>query len=166
MAVSRLVFLAITVVCAGLIAVALYMEHVMGLEPCPLCMLQRLAVIAVGLTALAAALVGPRNWGVRVSGGGIGLFSLAGMGVAWRQLWLQGLSPEEVPPCGPGYAYLRETFPLWDVIRMALEGSGDCAEVHWQFLGLSIAGWTFVFFVALLLAGVWLLIRGPQVDGR
>ena len=161
MSLSRLLFLAIGGVCAVLIGVALYMEYVMGLEPCPLCMLQRWAVVGTGIVALLAAVIGPWAWGIRVGGVGVALASAVGATLAGRQLWLQSLPADAVPPCGPGYDYLRETFPLTDVIRMAFEGSGDCAEVQWTFLGLSIPGWTMVFFVATAVVGLFLLFRGP-----
>ena len=158
---NRALFTLIALACAGVLAVALYMEYMMGLEPCPLCMLQRMAFVGLGLVALLAALIGPRGWGVRLGGGLLAIPALAGMGLAGRQLWLQSLPEDAVPPCGPGYDYLRETFPLTEVIRMAFEGSGDCAEVQWTFLGLSIPGWTLVFFAATAVAGLFLLFRGP-----
>ena len=161
MSLSRLLFLAIGGICAVLISVALYMEYVMGLEPCPLCMLQRWAVVGTGIVSLAVAAIGPRGWGIRLGGIGVALASAMGVTLAGRQLWLQNLPEDAVPPCGPGYDYLRETFPLTEVIRMAFEGSGDCAEIQWTFLGLSIPGWTLVFFMATGIAGLFLLVRGP-----
>lgn len=161
MSLSRSLFMLVGGVCVLLILVALYMEHVMGLEPCALCMLQRWAVIGAGLVALVAAAIGPGSWGIRVGGAGVTLVSGLGVGLAGRQLWLQSLPEDAVPPCGPGYDYLRETFPLTEVIRMAIEGSGDCAEIQWTFLGLSIPGWTLLFFAATALVGLFLLVRGP-----
>ena len=157
---NRALFTLSALACAGVLAVALYMEYMMGLEPCPLCMLQRMAFVGLGLVALLAALIGPRGWGVRLGGGLLAIPALAGMGLAGRQLWLQNLPADQVPPCGPGYDYLRETFPLTEVVRMALEGSGDCAQVQWQFMGLSIPGWSFVLFAAAVLAGIGLLVAG------
>ncbi|TVP59697.1 MAG: disulfide bond formation protein B [Halomonadaceae bacterium] len=160
MALSRWLFLSVALLCGGLIAVALFMEHVMGLDPCALCMLQRGAMIGTGLVALAAALLNPRGWGVRAWGALVGLFSLAGLGTAWRQLWLQSLPADEVPPCGMSYEYMREYFPLMELIQMSLVGTGDCAEIHWTFLGLSIPGWTWIFFAVMAIAGIYLLVRG------
>jgi len=160
MILSRWLFLGIALVCGGLMAVALYMEHVMGLEPCPLCMLQRMAVIAVGGVALLSGLIGPRGWGVRLGGAGLLVSSLVGAGLAGRQLWLQNLPDNAVPSCGPGYDYMREAFPLTEVVWMALQGSGDCAKVQWQFLGLSIPGWTILFFIAVSIVALFLLING------
>ncbi|WP_143512641.1 disulfide bond formation protein B [Vreelandella utahensis] len=157
---NRIVFTLIALACVAVLGVALYMEHMMGLEPCPLCMLQRMAFVGVGLVALLAALIGPTGWGVRLGGGFMVIPALAGVGLAGRQLWLQNLPADQVPPCGPGYDYLRETFPLMEVIQMALEGSGSCAEIQWQFLGLSIPGWSFVLFALAALAGIGLLVFG------
>lgn len=161
MSLSRSLFALVGGACVLLMAVALYMEYVMGLEPCALCMLQRWAVIGVGLVALLAAIVGPRGWGIRLGGAGVALAAGLGAALAGRQLWLQSLPEDEVPPCGPGYDYLRETFPLTEVIRMAIEGSGDCAEIQWTFLGLSIPGWTLLFFAGVVVAGLFLMVRGP-----
>lgn len=164
---NRILFTLVALACAAVLAVALYMEYGMGLEPCPLCMLQRMAFVGLGLVALLAALIGPSGWGVRLGGALMLIPALTGAGLAGRQLWLQSLPADRVPPCGPGYDYLRETFPLTEVIRLALEGSGDCAEVQWQFLGLSIAGWSFVLFAGTVLVGLGLLVAGPgrQRDG-
>ncbi len=162
MPVSRWLFAGIAVACLALLSAALFMEHVMGMEPCPLCMLQRFAYTITGVVALTAAWINPKSWGVRVGGGAVAVSSLAGLGVAWRQIWLQSLPSEEVPPCGPGYEYMREAFPLTEVILMALEGSGDCAEVHWQFMGLSIAGWAWVFFAVIAVLGLWMLWKGGK----
>jgi len=161
MALSRWLFSCVALMCGGLLAVAWYMELVMGLEPCPLCVLQRWAMMATGAVALLFAVVNPRGWGVRAGGAGMAVFSLTGLALAWRQVWLQSLPVDEVPPCGPGFDYLRDTFPLMEVLQMAVVGSGDCAEVDWQFLGLSIAGWTWIFFAVMAIAAVYLVIRGP-----
>ncbi|MYL26145.1 MULTISPECIES: disulfide bond formation protein B [Halomonadaceae] len=157
---NRIVFTLIALACVAVLGVALYMEHMMGLEPCPLCMLQRMAFVGVGVVALLAALIGPSGPGVRLGGGLMMIPALAGLGLAGRQLWLQNLPADQVPPCGPGYDYLRETFPLTEVVWMALEGDGSCAEIQWQFLGLSIPGWSFVLFALAALAGVGLLVVG------
>lgn len=140
--------------CAFLMAVALYMEHVMALEPCPLCLLQRAAVIAVGLVALVAAVHAPGRLGIRVYAGLAGFAGLCGAGLAARQVWLQSLPADQVPACGPGLDYLLEVFSFTEVLAMVLQGDGSCAEVVWRFAGLSIPGWTLVGFLGLVaLAG-------------
>lgn len=144
-----------------LMAVALYMEHAMHLEPCPLCIFQRVAVIAAGLIALIAAIHNPKDTGVKIYGGLIVLSSLAGAALSGRQLWLQSLPEDQVPACGPGLDYLMDIFPVTEVIRMVLEGDGSCAEVVFQFLGLSIPGWTMIGFIGLILMGAFQMLR-PQ----
>ncbi|MFE8071185.1 disulfide bond formation protein B [Marinobacteraceae bacterium S3BR75-40.1] len=157
---SRMVFGAVALVCAALIAVALFMEYVMGLVPCPLCMLQRLAVVTVGAVALVAALHGPRGWGVRVYGGLVTLTAAAGGAISSRQLWLQHLPEGQKPACGAGYDYIMDALPLFDALKTILQGTGDCAKVVWTFLGLSIPGWTLLAFIAMGLVGIWMAVKG------
>lgn len=142
-----------------LMSVALYMEHAMHLEPCPLCIFQRVAVIAAGLIAFAAAVHNPGRTGVRIYGGLVIAASLSGAALSARQLYLQSLPEDQVPACGPGLDYLMDVFPMQDVIQMVLVGDGSCAEVVWSFLGLSIPGWTLVGFIGLIGFGVFQLIR-------
>ncbi len=146
-------------VCAALLAVAFYMEHVMGLEPCPLCWLQRFGFMGAGLVSLVAFLHGPAAFGSRVYGFFLVLTAGAGLGVAGRQLWLQNLPADQVPACGPSVDYMLQVLPWLDVLKTALRGTGDCAEVVWRFLGLSIPGWTAVFFVLVILTGLFMMFR-------
>lgn len=139
--------------CLFLMAVALFMEHMMHLEPCPLCIFQRVAVISVGVIAFAAALHNPVGLGIRVYGCLVVLVALIGAGLSSRQLYLQSLPEDQVPACGPGLDYLLDVFPMQDVLRMVLEGDGSCAEVVWSFLGISIPGWTLVGFAGLIALG-------------
>ncbi len=158
---SRAVFFLIFLLCAGLLGVAFYMEHVMGLEPCPLCWLQRFGFMAAGLVSLLAALHGPQGFGVRVYGLFLVLSAGAGLGVAGRQLWLQSLPADQVPACGPSVDYMLDVLPWMEVLTTALKGTGDCAEVTWRFLGLSIPGWTAVFFTLVVVIGL-VLMFGPR----
>ena len=132
----RRLFAAGVAVCAVLLGVALYFEHVMRLEPCPLCMVQRVLVVLLALVMAAAALRNPRGWGVRACGALIALLGLAGTAVAGRHVYLQGLPPGQVPECGPGLGYILDAFPLGEAIGLILSGSGECAEVQWTLLGL------------------------------
>ena len=150
--------------CFAMLGVALYMEHGMGLAPCPLCILQRGAALAVGVVALAAALHGPGVAGLRVYGALAGLAAAGGAALAGRQLWLQSLPDGQAPACGPGLDYLLEVLPLTQALMKALEGDGACAEVLWSFAGLSIPGWTFVGFAGLLALAVWQAWR-PRAPG-
>ncbi|MEM9624576.1 MAG: disulfide bond formation protein B, partial [Pseudomonadota bacterium] len=134
-----------------LMTVALFMEHVMGLPPCPLCMMQRLWVIVVGLISYLALAHNPR-WGIYPVLN-IGA-CLVGGGFSIRQLWLQSLPVEEHPACGPDLQYMLEAFPLSDVLIAMTSGTGDCALVSWSLLGISIPGWTLIGFILLLIAAV------------
>lgn len=162
---SRAVFFLIFLLCAGLLGVAFYMEHVMGLEPCPLCWLQRFGFMAAGLVSLLAALHGPQGFGVRIYGFFLAVSAGAGLGVAGRQLWLQSLPADQVPACGPSVDYMLEVLPWMEVLTTALRGTGDCAEVTWRFLGLSIPGWTAIFFTLLVITGLVLLFRPGKKSG-
>lgn len=135
-------------VCAGLIGIALYLQHVVGLEPCPLCMIQRIVFIAIGLVFLVAALHGPRGRGATVYGGIAFLLSLTGIGFAARHVWLQWYPPD-ASSCTADLFYQLQRFPWLAVVERALRATGDCAKVDWTLLGLSIAQWSFVWFVAM-----------------
>ncbi|MFL1453938.1 disulfide bond formation protein B [Marinobacter sp. GN3S48] len=156
---SRLVFSVIFVVCVALLGVAFYMEHVMGLEPCPLCWLQRFGFMGAGVVSLLAVLHNPKGLGVRLYGLLLAVTSGAGLAVAGRQLWLQSLPADQVPACGPSVDYMLDVLPLTEVLTTALRGTGDCAEVTWRFLGLSIPGWTAVFFSLLVITGLVMLFH-------
>ena len=142
-----------------MMGVALYMEHAMNLEPCPLCIMQRVMVIAVGAIALVAAIHNPQHKGIKVYGAGLTMFALGGAGPAGRQLWLQSLPADEVPACGPSLDYLMDVFPLAEVLSLVLSGDGTCAEVVWTFLGISIPGWTLVGLIGLMAIGVLQIVR-------
>jgi len=147
--------------CIFLMAVALYMEHVMEMEPCPLCILQRVMVICTALVALVAAIHGPGDMGIKVYGGLVVLSATIGGAISSRQLWLQSLPEDEVPACGASLDYLMDVFPLTEVLSMILTGDGTCAEVSWSLWGISIPGWTLLGFVLLILVGI-LQIRRPS----
>ena len=142
------------VACAGLLAYAYYVQFVDGLDPCPLCIFQRLAFIAMGVVFLLAALHNPARTGSRVYALLLGIAGLAGTAIAGRHVWLQHLPPEEVPECGPGLDYMLEVFPLTDALRMAFTGSGECASVDWVFLGMSMPTWALLCFLGLTAVGV------------
>jgi disulfide bond formation protein DsbB len=114
-----------------------------------------MAVISIGILFLIAALHNPAGGGNRVYALLLGLAGSAGAAVASRHVWLQNLPPDKVPSCGPGFDYIMESFPILDALSMIFQGSGECAEVHWQFLGLSMPGWTLIWFVGLGVFGVW-----------
>ena len=101
----------------------------------------------------------PTGWAGRVYALLMGVVAADGAAVAGRHVWLQNLPPGEVPSCGPGFDYIMESFPLSEALSMIFQGSGECAEVHWQFLGLSMPGWTLICFVGLGVFGVWNNLR-------
>lgn len=145
--------------CAGLLGFGYYLQFVQNLEPCPLCILQRLAFMALGLSFLIGALIGPGRIGTRIVAGLGLLFADLGAAIAGRQVWLQSLPADQVPACGPGLDYMVENFPLLKTLSMVLRGSGECAENAWQFLGLGIAAWALVWFVMLGALSIYLLLR-------
>ena len=139
--------LSICLVCGAMLGTGIYLEYIEGLDPCPLCMMQRIWFVLTGMFAYVSLLHNPR-WGIYPVCGGIaacigGYFSI-------KQLWLQSLPADEVPACGPNLDYMIEVFPLADVLRAMTEGTGDCAEVAWSLLGISIPGWALVGFIVLL----------------
>ena len=145
--------------CAGMMAYALFVEHVLLLEPCPLCVFQRMATIALGIFFLAATLHNPAGWGRRVYAALLVIAAGSGIGVAGRHVWLQSLPPDQVPSCGPGFEYIIDAFPLADALKMIFTGSGECAEIDWQFLGLSMPAWVLICFVILGSFAVWNNLR-------
>ena len=145
--------------CAGMMAYALYAEHVLFLMPCPLCVFQRMATIALGFVFLAAAIHNPAGVGKRVYAALVLLAGGAGIGVAGRHIWLQNLPADEVPSCGPGFDYIMDSFPLSDALGMIFTGSGECASIDWDFLGLSMPAWVLISLSVLTLAGVWNNLR-------
>ncbi|OPX56510.1 disulfide bond formation protein DsbB [Oceanospirillum multiglobuliferum] len=135
--------------CVLLLVSALIMQHVFELEPCPLCIFQRVAFMAAAAIFLVAAIHNPQSTGQKVYTF-LNLAALiSGVGLALRHIWLQNLPADKVPSCGPGLDYMLEVLPFTDVINTVLKGSGECAEVSWTFLGLSIPWWTLFAYIAL-----------------
>lgn len=155
MKISRLAFAAIFAACAALIGTALYMQEQMGLEPCPMCILQRYAFAAIGITALAGAIHGPRGLALKVYAGLVALFAIAGGGVALRQSYVQHFPPATAS-CGTDLEFLVNTFPLSQALPKIFAGTGDCSVVHWRMLGLSIPEWAFVWFLIFAIGTIWL----------
>ncbi|HEX7953613.1 MAG TPA: disulfide bond formation protein B [Burkholderiales bacterium] len=149
----RLLFLAIFLSCAGLIGFALYLQHSLGLEPCPMCILQRYAFIITGVIALVAALHDPALLGRRIYGGLLVLAAATGGGVAIRHVYLEHYPPK-IFDCGADVGFMLESFPLTEALPMIFRGTGDCTKVPWRFLGLSIAEWSLIWFMLLIIAAV------------
>ena len=153
----RQVLLAICVACVALLAYGMYLQHVVGLEPCPMCIVQRYALILVALLAgLTAAL---RGRSAHLGGLALVLVTAAfGAFVAARQSWLQW-NPPEIASCGRDFYGMIESFPLQRAIPMIFRGSGDCTKIDWTFLGGSIANWSFLCFAGIVLLSLWLGAR-------
>ena len=139
-----------------LIVYVLYTQYVLGLEPCPLCILQRVAVIALGLSFLLLAVRPPqRKQSKFLASLLLVIISSGGVGVAARHVWLQNLPPDKVPGCGPGLDFMMANFPLSEALEMVFSGSGECAEISWSFAFLSMPAWALIWLIVLGSFGVW-----------
>jgi len=145
--------------CAGMMGYALFVQYGLHLEPCPLCIFQRVAVISLGIVFLLAVLQNPAGGGRYVYTGLIALAAGSGIGVASRHVWLQHLPPDQVPSCGPGFDYIIDAFPLADALKMIFTGSGECAQIDWEFLGLSMPAWVLISLACLGGFGIWNNLR-------
>jgi len=148
----------IVLACLGLMMAALFLQEVDGLHPCPLCISQRICVIAVGVLALLAFIQNPARTGLRIYASLQGLAALMGAGVAARHLWIQSLPAEQVPACGPGLQYMFANFPFLEALNLLLAGDGSCAEVE-LFLGLPIPAWVLIACLCLLAVNIWQICR-------
>lgn len=155
---ARTLFLAIAAGSFSLIGFGLYLQHAVGLVPCPMCIMQRYAFIAIGITALTAGLHNPGTTGSRAYAALVLLLALTGGGVAARQSWIQ-IYPPEIAECGPDLGFLLGSFPLSDALPMIFQGAGDCTAIDWTFLGLSIANWSLVMFGLVAVLTIALLRR-------
>ena len=153
-------------VCIGLLAFALYLQYFQDQDPCPLCILQRIAFISMMVVFLIAALHDPLRRGAIAYSATLVLIAGIGGAIAGRQVWLQHLPANKVPACGPGLQYMLERFPLTQALQKILAGSGECAEAGWKFLGLTIAGWSLVWFVILGIFAIMIAANAPAIRGR
>ena len=158
----RLAFAAPAVICAALLGYGFYLQYVQGLEPCPLCMVQRGFFMFVMALFAVAALHGPQRVGTWIYAVLIVLFASGGAAAASRQVWLQHLPADKVPQCGPDLFFMLENMPLSRTLQKLIQGSGECAKVDWTFLGLSIAGWSLVWFTVLAAYALWLAAQRPR----
>jgi len=150
----RLVFLAIFLACAMLIGIAPYMQQEKGLEPCPMCILQRYAFVAIGVVALVAGVHGPQGWVLRIYGALVVLLAIGGGGTSLRHSWLQHFPPK-TESCGTDLEFLLNTFPLSQALPKIFAGTGSCSKIDWRMLGLTIPEWALVWFVAIAIAAAW-----------
>lgn len=163
---KRVLNLAGFLACVAMMGFALFSQHVLLLDPCPLCIFQRVAVILLGLVLLVAALHNPAPGSARIYAVLAGVVAAGGAAVAGWHVRLQNLPSDEVPACGPGFAYIVDNFPLSEALSLIFKGSGECAEVVWQFLGLSMPAWVVISLLGLGTAGVWNNLRGGQLGGQ
>jgi protein dithiol:quinone oxidoreductase len=153
-------------VCAALVGYALYAQYDLNLDPCPLCIFQRIGVILMGLAFLAAVLHDPRGRGRYVYGAVIALFALLTAGLAARHLYIQSLPPGSLPSCGAPLAMMLRFAPVTEVIRKVLTGSGECGEVNWRFLGLAMPAWVLIAALVLGSFGALANLRSGAAPAR
>jgi disulfide bond formation protein DsbB len=160
---ARLLLTLIFCGCAGLLAFALYLQHALDLEPCPMCILQRYGFLAAGVLAGLGAVHGPGAVGQRIYAALVGVAALAGGGVAARHNWVEH-HPPRIADCGTDHEFKVDSFPLSEALPMIFRGSGDCSKVAWRWLGLSIAEWSLVAFSGILLTAVLIVLiaRAPR----
>ena len=152
--------------CGGLLAFAYYLEYVEHQEPCPLCMLQRIAFIDMMVVFAVAAIHGPQRRGAIAYSALLFVMAAMGAAIAARHVWLQHLPPDKVPACGPGLEYMLERFPLSEALQKIFAGSGECAEATWRLLGLSIAEWSLLWLVLLGALAVYAALRAARAQSR
>ena len=151
----RLLNLAGFLACAGMMGFALYAQYALFLDPCPLCVFQRIATISLGVVFLLAFLHNPGNVGSKVYAALVTLTAGFGVGVATWHVRLQNMPTDEVPSCGPGFEYIMDNFALFDALSLIFKGSGECADVVWRLLGLSMPSWVIIGLGGLGIAGIW-----------
>jgi disulfide bond formation protein DsbB len=145
--------------CAALLGYAYYAQFFLHLEPCPLCIFQRIGILAIGVAFALAAGVDPVSWGRKLYAVAIALAALATVGIAARHLYIQSLPPDSVPACGASLDWMLKVSPLPEVIAKVLTGSGECARITWRLFGLSMPGWVLIAAVGLALWGLWANLR-------
>ena len=159
----RLVNWAGFLACAAMMGYALYAERVLGFEPCPLCMFQRVGVVILGAMFLIAALHNPRSIaGARVYAALLALAAAFPLYVSGRHVYIQRLPFGSVPACGASFDYMMDVFPLMTVVQKVLTGAGECQKIDWSLLGLSMPAWVFLSVFAITVVGVWSNARSSQ----
>jgi len=156
---TRQIHLIIFLLVGLLLGYAAYSIKVLGLEACTLCITQQFFYCLIGVSSFIAFLHNPHIRASRLYSFFIALFAIAGTWISGRQVWLQGLPEDEVPLCGPPLEYIIDVFPFADVVNALFMGDGNCAEIPWQFIGLSMAGWSLIFFVAIIVLSLFALLK-------
>ena len=145
--------------CTALLAYAYFSQFVLHLEPCPLCIFQRVGVLAMGVVFVAAAAHDPRGGARKLYAALVLLTAAVTIAIALRHLWIQSLPEGSVPSCGASLKFMLKVLPLSDVLSKVLNGSGECAKITWRFLGLSMPAWVLISAAALGGFGVWANVR-------
>ena len=157
---NRTIYLTAWILCLLALAISVFfMEGYLNLEPCPLCIISRFIVAALALLFLLIVLHDPSILGYKTYVGLSMLLIAAGIAVSARHIWLQSLPPEQVPGCTPDIAYLFDRFPLFEALTTVFNSTGECAEVSWTFLGLTIPQQTLLFFIVLLLLILFAFVK-------
>lgn len=154
---KRWLYLAGALTVAALFCSALYLQYVLRQDPCPLCMIQRVIFIAIGVLFFIATLHNAKQVGAKVYSVLIAIAALGGIGVASRHIWIQHLPKDQVPACGPGLDFMLKHFPMSEVWQELMHGSGECAAKGWTFLTLGIPEWSLIWYVLL---GIFALLVG------
>ena len=159
LATPRTLFLLAFLGCLALMGGALYLEHAVGLNPCPMCIVQRVFVILFALVCLIAAIHGPARIGQRVYAVLALLFAAGGAGTAARQVWLQSVPADQLEACLPSLEFMMDALPLQEIVRLVFHGTADCAEVTWTLFGLSVPEWSLLAFIGMILFALFQLLR-------
>ncbi len=159
----RQIHLIVFLLVGALIGYAAYSIKILGLEACTLCITQQFFYCVIGVTSFVAFLHNPLGPLVRLYSGFIFLCATAGAWIAGRQVWLQSLPEDEVPLCGPPLEYIIDVFPFSDVLNALFMGDGNCAEIPWQFLGLSMAGWSFIWFGVIIILSLLVIKKSTLI---
>ncbi|MFK7957775.1 MAG: disulfide bond formation protein B [Lysobacterales bacterium] len=154
----------VAITCAALLGYAYYLEYVKYLEPCPLCMVQRLVFYAIGVSFLISGLHKPGRIGRLIYGVLQACIGGLGIATAGRHVWIQGLPADQIPDCSPSLDYMVDNFPLGETIDKLLNASGDCATVDWELAGLSMPTWTLIWFSGLTIWALFWGLRRPHKD--
>ena len=155
----RIAFGLAALVCAGLLGTGYFLEYFQGQDPCPLCYVQRFFYYGVLVVCAVAALHAPAGRAGALYGAGALVFAIGGFATAVRHVWLQHLPADQVPACGPDLMFMLQNMPFSRTIEKLFAGAGQCAEVKWRFLGLSIAEWSLAWFTILVVYTAWLGVR-------
>ena len=156
------IFLGVFLICASLLGAAYYFEYVLFLDPCPLCIMQRIAVLMIGLVGLSAFILAKTEFSQKLHASLMGLSAVFGIGVAGRHVWIQSLPADQIPTCGPSLEYMVDTLPWAEVLTVMLRGNGNCADAQWAFMGLSMPLWVLLWFVGFVLVAGVLFLRAKQ----